>query len=119
MPIIIFILLISVLVTVVTVPVTAVTEPEPVTAVTEPVVPVVPVTAVTVPVTAGFDCSYEIISIIDIVKKLQPKCDRYDITCIQQNERDIANLTGEMNFKCLMFKLSMSYEQIINIESKN
>jgi hypothetical protein len=60
---------------------------------------------VSVTVTA-FNCPNEIVSIIDIVKKMQPKCDKYDITCKQQNERDIAKLTGEMNFKCLMFQLS-------------
>ena len=60
---------------------------------------------VSVSVTA-FNCPNEIVSIMDIVKKMQPKCDMHDITCKQQNERDIAKLTGEMNFKCLMFQLS-------------
>jgi hypothetical protein len=63
------------------------------------------ISVLVVSVTA-FNCPNEIVSIIDIVKKMQPKCDKYDITCIQQNERDIAKLTGEMNFKCFMFQLS-------------
>lgn len=52
--------------------------------------------------TIAYDCSQEIKDTINIVKNLQPICHIRDITCIHQNERDIAKITGEMNFKCFM-----------------
>ncbi len=52
--------------------------------------------------TFAFDCSQEIIDTINIVKKLQPICNPRDNQCIQENRRDIAKITGEMNFKCFM-----------------
>lgn len=52
--------------------------------------------------TFAFNCSQEIIDTINIVKKLQPICNPRDNQCIQENQRDIAKITGEMNFKCFM-----------------